>query len=92
MLSRLTDRSAVAKALAEFDEQGRDEFILKSNFGYSHSYFIRHSDQLYDSKAIVGRALEIQHSDLHDLPHDAFRGGLPVQRTLKSLGFTVVKV
>lgn len=91
MLSRLTDSGAVERALAEFDSKGRDQFIADSNFGYSRSYFIRRSRQLYDAKAIAGRSLEIQHADLRDLPHDAFHGGVPVKKRLEALGFSVVR-
>lgn len=90
MLSRLTHRSAVVEALKEFNEKGRERFLAESNFGASKRYFVRWSDRLYDAKAIAGRALEMQHSDLNDLPHDAFHGGPPVQRRLEELGFEVV--
>lgn len=91
MLSRLTSTAAVERALAEFDRKGRDQFIADSNFGYSRGYFIRRAPRLYDAKAIAGRALEIQHADLRDLPHDAFRGGVPVKRKLEALGYSVVR-
>lgn len=90
MLARLTNPAAVKKALAEFDRKGRDGFITDSNFGYARRYFIKWQGQLYDSKAIAGRALEFQHTDLSQLPHDAFHGGEPVQRKLESLGYEVV--
>lgn len=90
MLSRLTSRSAVIEALNDFDEKGRDQFLADSNFGASKRYFVRWEGRLYDAKAVAGRALELQHADLSDLPHDAFHGGTPVKRRLKELGFKVV--
>src|SRR5262249_17452121 len=59
----LTGPEAVRKALQEFDERGREDFLAHYGFGPAHRYYIREDGKLYDSKAIVGVAHGIQHPD-----------------------------
>ena len=89
-LADLTSREAVLKAVAEFDELGRDEFLKKYGFGRARDYFLRLGDRLYDSKAIVGVAHGFQHPNLGPLKASDFSGGeATVKRLLEELGFDV---
>ncbi|MEV6611416.1 hypothetical protein [Kutzneria sp. NPDC051319] len=75
-------RDGVLRAVAEFDDLGREEFLRKYSFGKARSYFLEIDEQLYDSKAIAGAAL--------GLATDAFSGGdQTVARQLEALGCTV---
>src|SRR5688572_24313504 len=47
-LREVTDRDAVLKALAEFDELGREQFLKKYGFRRSRAFYVRHDDRLYD--------------------------------------------
>jgi 5-methylcytosine-specific restriction protein A len=51
-LQDLTDPAAVGRAIAEFDQLGRDQFLAKYGFGKSRSYFLIQDGSTYDSKAI----------------------------------------
>lgn len=87
----LTDitTDAVLKAIAEYDELGRDEFLAKYGFDRARSYLLIHNGTAYDSKAIVG----VAHGYLPDeraLTSKQFSGGeATVGRLLRNLGFTV---
>ena len=56
-LSDVTDPDAVRRALHEFDDLGRDQFLAKYGFAKSRSYFLIADGRAYDSKAIVGAAM-----------------------------------
>ncbi|MCD9591603.1 hypothetical protein [Streptomyces sp. 8ZJF_21] len=49
-------RQAVLKAVAEYDELGRDAFLSKYGFGGARSYVLVHDGGEYDAKAIAGVA------------------------------------
>ncbi|CAN7453800.1 DUF3578 domain-containing protein [Pararhizobium sp. LjRoot235] len=90
-LSDLTDPAAVTAALDEFDQLGRESFLQKYGFRPARAYFIRRNGKHYDSKAIVGAARGIQHSELGSLRSDEFSGGeQTVRALLERLGFEVV--
>lgn len=88
-LRNVTDSDAVLRALDEFDARGRDAFLKKYGFGKAHSYFLKHQDRRYDSKAIVGAAHGFQHGDPLG-PKDFSGGARTVVPVLKALGFVVV--
>ena len=68
--------------MAEFDDLGRLGFLRKYGFSKAKSYFLQLDGNLYDSKAIVGHALE--------RPAGQFSGGdATVARRLQALGFQV---
>lgn len=82
-------RQSVLKAIAEFDELKRDAFLAKYGFGRSRSYFLRHNEALYDSKAIIGAAHGFEFGTA--LGPDKFSGGdRTVKRKLEELGFKVI--
>ncbi|MEU3157498.1 HNH endonuclease [Streptomyces griseoincarnatus] len=49
-------RVAVLKAIAEYDQLGRQEFLSKYGFSGARSYLLLHEGREYDSKAIAGVA------------------------------------
>jgi 5-methylcytosine-specific restriction protein A len=57
-LVALTDisRNDVLKAIAEYDQLGREEFLSRYGFGEARQYLLLHEETFYDSKAIVGVA------------------------------------
>jgi len=90
-LGDLTSAAAVQRAIAEFDEIGRDAFLEKCQFGKARSYFLIHEGKLYDSKAIVGAAIGYQYPKEGPLTGRDFSGGdATVLPKLESLGFTVI--
>src|SRR6266487_512939 len=80
-LASLT-REAVLAAVAEFDNLGRADFLRKYGFSKAKSYFLELNERLYDSKAVVGRALRLS-------PVDFSGGDQTVARRLEELGFQV---
>ena len=56
-LSDLSDRAAVLRAMAEFDDLGRETFLKRYGYGPARSYFVMHKGNQYDSKAIAGVAI-----------------------------------
>lgn len=80
----------VERAMAEFDQLGRDEFIRRYRFGKARHYFLIRDGRQYDSKAIVGVAHGYDRPDLGPLSSQGFSGGdATVARKLESLGFIV---
>ena len=49
-------RNHVERALAEYDDLGRADFLTKYGFGYATTYLLRVGGRLYDPKAVVGVA------------------------------------
>ena len=89
---QLTDRSAVLKAIAEFDTLGRAAFLRKYGFRSAKSYYLKFNGKRYDSKAIVGSAIGYQFPENGPLRSQNFSGGeATVAPKLKSLGFEVVQ-
>jgi len=87
-LGRLTSRDAVLKAIEEYDDLGRDDFLKKHGFGEARSYVLVHEEREYDSKAIAGVACKYQFGS--PLSAAEFSGGqATVQKKLQSLGFVV---
>jgi 5-methylcytosine-specific restriction endonuclease McrA len=82
-------REAVLAAIAEYDQLGQEEFLLRHGFDRARQYVLVHDGKHYDSKAIVG----VAHGFLPgQSPLDAseFSGGkATVGRLLGQLGFTV---
>jgi MoxR-like ATPase len=90
-LSDLTSQQAVERALAEFDELGREAFLAKYGFGRARRYFIRSNGRYYDSKAIVGAAMGYQDQQHGPMCHEEFSGGEHTTKAkLEELGFEVV--
>ena len=88
----VSNRGAVLKAMQEFDDLGRDAFLTKYNFGKAREFFLFHDGKFYDSKAIVNRAHGIEAGDDGVLAASEFSGGEDtVQKSLNTLGFTVVR-
>lgn len=82
------DRTAVLNAIRDFDRLGRDEFLRQYGFGRSRTYFLKHHDKLYDSKAIVGVAHGYSGGDRRPLAAMHFNGGeTTVAPILRRLGF-----
>ncbi len=74
-------QAGILRAVAEFDELGRDGFLRKYGFGKAKSYFLDVDEKLYDAKAIARVALDPT-ADLSDSDETV------AQRFL-ALGFTV---
>jgi MoxR-like ATPase len=90
-LSDLTSPQAVESAMDEYDQLGREAFLVKYGFGRAHRYFIERAGKFYDSKAIVGAAMGYEHPEHGPLTNDEFSGGeQTVQAKLEELGFEVV--
>jgi hypothetical protein len=90
-VGELTSPEAVERALAEFDELGRDAFLAKYRFGRAKRWYVERDGKLYDSKAIVGAAIGYQHPERGPMWNDEFSGGeQSVNAKLESLGFTVI--
>lgn len=53
------DQQAVLRAIAEFDELGREGFLLKYGFKPARHCFIEYGGKRYDSKAIAGVAVQL---------------------------------
>ncbi len=89
-LSDLT-ADAVLKALNEFDQLGREQFLNKYGFAPARSYFVQFEERQYDSKAIAGAAHGYIESNSSPLKAENFSGGeSTVSRTLNKLGFEVI--
>ncbi|MCX7109216.1 MAG: HNH endonuclease signature motif containing protein [Proteobacteria bacterium] len=56
----VTEKSAVLKAIKEFDELGRDKFLEAYGFGHARSYFISYDGKEYDCKPILWAAYKHQ--------------------------------
>lgn len=84
-------RQSVEMALDEFDQLGRDEFLVKYGFGHARAYFVWRNGVAYDSKAICGAA----HARLGEgsrplTPSDFSGGDKTVAARLERLGFEVL--
>jgi hypothetical protein len=86
----ISDPTAVLKAIAEFDELGRDTFLDKYGFGHARRYFLVYGGKHYDSKAIAGVAHGFQFPGRGALKSEGFSGGnATVKKILEKLGFRV---
>ncbi|MFC4785366.1 HNH endonuclease [Nocardioides sp. MAHUQ-72] len=89
-LADLTDPEAVRKAIAEFDERGREAFLDEYGFHPAWDYFIVVDGKRYDSKAIAGVAHLYERGAL--LTAGEFSGGdSTVATRLEKLGFKVTR-
>lgn len=89
-LRDITDRSAVLKALGEFDTWGRDAFLAKYGFGPARRFYLVHDGRRYDSKAVLGAAHGHQFPERGPLASHEFSGGeATTVRKLQELGFTI---
>ena len=85
----IDDREAIKKAVAEFEELGRDAFLSKYGFGRGRTYFLKLNKKTYDSKAIVGIAHKYQFGEALT-PGDFSGGETTVVDLLKRLKFEVI--
>ena len=88
----LTDVTAegVDRAMDEFDQLGRKDFLEKYGFGRARGYLVVRGESRYDSKAIVGAAHGYDYPKLGPLKARRFSGGdRTVGSHLISLGFDV---
>ncbi len=91
-LNRLTDPAAVRAAIKQFDELGRDGFLLEYGFGEAREYFLVFKNRRYDSKAILAAAYGFQYPQEGPLsPYDFSGGQATVANRLGKLGFKVVR-
>ena len=89
-LSDISDRDAVLKAIEEFDDLGRSNFLEKYGFSEAKEFFLRFRGQSYDSKAICGAAHGYQFPEMGPLKAQDFSGGKEtVKKTLNGLNFRV---
>jgi hypothetical protein len=85
-------KAAVQAAIREFDQIGRAAFLEKHGFRPAKSYFLIDRGRRYDSKAIAGVAYKYIASSKGPLRAKDFSGGeLTVARTLRALGFDVLR-
>ncbi|MFJ8081920.1 HNH endonuclease [Streptomyces sp. NPDC096205] len=84
-------RDAVLRAIAEYDELGRTEFLAKYGFKESLSYVLVHEGGWYDSKAIVGVAHKWDHGRAL-LPAEFSGGKDHAAAWLRRVGFKVKAV
>ena len=82
-------RQDVVKAIAEFDEIGRQAFLDKYGMGEANTYVIRYEGGEYDSKAIMAAA-HGYHPGFQPLAANEFSGGeTHAVRYLRNLGFVI---
>ncbi|WP_275464855.1 HNH endonuclease [Streptomyces noursei] len=84
-------QGSVLKAIAEYDQLGRDEFLTKYGFAEAVEYVVVHEGRQYDSKAIAGVAHLWDHG--RPLKPGEFSGGKDhAAAWLKRAGFQVKAV
>jgi len=92
-LSELSSPTAVRKAMEEYDQLGRDEFLKRYGFHPAREYLLQRDGREYDSKAIAGVAHKFEFPDLGPLKAEEFSGGIgagAAAKKLSQLGFTIV--
>ncbi len=88
---RIEESESVLKAIQEFDQLGRDEFLTRYGFGRAKRYYILHNGRVYDSKAIAGVATKHESATGTPLANSQFSGGEhQVAKLMRRLGFTIV--
>lgn len=90
-LEKITDPSAVRRAIEEFRTIGQPAFLQKYGFGASRGWMIQEGGESYDAKAILGAAHGYQHPSLGPLPQSQFHGGRTTALRLRELGFVVLE-
>jgi len=91
-LSKLTSRTAVERAIEEYDRLGQEQFLDKYGFGQARAYLLRYHGRLYDSKAIAGVAFGFEHPAQGPLKSGDFSGGKDpghAAHRLRELGFEI---
>ena len=84
-------RKGVLGAVEEFDRLGRAAFLATTGFGPARAYFLAHEGSLYDSKAIIGYAHQLDTGV--PLRSGDFSGGdQTVARRLEVRGFMVLNL
>jgi hypothetical protein len=90
-LSRLTDRTAVERAMDEYDSLGPDEFLARHKHEPNRGLVVLRNGHQYDSKAIFGVAWGYQFPEEGPLAATDFSGGYAtVVKYLERLGFEVI--
>ncbi|WP_314326118.1 YDG/SRA domain-containing protein [Paenarthrobacter ilicis] len=89
-LSELTDASAIARTVAEFQALGRTAFLKKYEQQASHRYFADVDGTLVDSKPLLAVAYGKQHPANGPLSIRLFSGGEETRQTLKRFGIELV--
>ncbi|MFG3180783.1 HNH endonuclease [Streptomyces nigra] len=81
-------RDGVLKAIAEYDDWGRDRFLAEYGYKPATGYLLVHEDRTYDSKAIAGVAHKFDQG--RALRSDELSGGRShAARWLDRLGFVI---
>ena len=75
-ITEITNRKSIERAIAEYDEIGKNTFLSRYGYGESREYLIINNAKYYDSKAIVGVAYKYQFPNEEPLKHTEFSGGL----------------
>ena len=83
-------REAIERAIAEYDDLGRDAFLAKYGFGRATTYALVVDGVEYDPKAIAGVAYGIDHPERGPLANTEFNGGLALRGAYRPAGFDVV--
>lgn len=83
-------KDAIDRAIAEFDELGRDAFLSKYGFGRATHYALVVDGREYDPKAIAGVAHGFDHPDEGPLKNTQFNGGLSLRRAYRPAGYDVI--
>lgn len=89
-MENLLTRSAVLKAVAEFDNLGREKFLAKYGFGKARDYFLAIGERRYDSKAIAGAAYGFIPKGKARGPYELIGGMNDAAAKLIGLGFEIV--
>jgi hypothetical protein len=87
----MQDPEAVRRAVAEYDELGREGFLKKYGFRKARGYYLVIDGERFDSKAIVGAAHGFEFPDEGPLRSTDFAGGQDYAgKKLRDEGFEVV--
>jgi hypothetical protein len=79
----------VLAAIHEYDEVGQDVFLDRYGFAPSPEYVLRHGEQSYDSKAVLGAA--VGHATGTAATSDQFSSGKSgAAKVLRNLDFEVL--
>jgi hypothetical protein len=90
-LSRLSDRTAVERAMDEYDQIGDKAFLEKYGHDPNKGLVVIRNGERYDSKAIFGAAWGYQFPEEGPLAATDFSGGYAtVVKYLERLGFKVI--
>ncbi|MFB2572363.1 YDG/SRA domain-containing protein [Micrococcus sp. IITD107] len=89
-LSKLTDVSAVERAIEDYKELGRDAFLARYGHQKSARYFAQVEDMQIDSKPLLSVAYGYQFPDQGPLAVRDFSGGEKTRRALKRFGYELV--